>query len=274
MKSTADMKGKIMVGLKKLLLDEKKRLERIIEEGSMQMENAPEGTLRVSTDKEYTRYYKCTEENKSGIYLRKKDLIVAQGLAQKEYNGKILKTSQKRLRQITDMLKDYEDDEIEQCFYREHVAKQKLITPIEQTYEHRIMEWQNQIYEGKSFGDNTMEIYTQQGERVRSKSEKILADYFYYHGIPYKYECPLLLKGFGIIYPDFTFLTRRSQKEMYWEHNGMMDDAAYAQKAVKKIELYERNGIFPGERLILTYETGQTTLSNEIIEAMVKRYLL
>lgn len=41
------------------------------------------------------------------------------------------------------MLKDYEDDEIEQCFYREHVAKQKLITPIEQTYEHRIMEWQN-----------------------------------------------------------------------------------------------------------------------------------
>lgn len=59
-----------------------------------------------------------------------------------------------------------------------------------------------------------MEIYTQKGERVRSKSEKTLADYFYYHGIPYKYECPLLLKGFGIIYPDFTFLTRRSQKEM------------------------------------------------------------
>lgn len=58
----------------------------------MQMENVPEGTLRVSTDKEYTRYYKCTEESKSGIYLRKKDLIVAQGLAQKEYNGKILKT--------------------------------------------------------------------------------------------------------------------------------------------------------------------------------------
>lgn len=203
-----------MVGLKKLLLEEKKQLEKIIEERSMQMENVPEGTLRVSTDKEYTRYYKCTEESKSGIYLRKKDLIVAQGLAQKEYNGKILKTSQKRLRQITDMLKDYEDDEIEQCFYREHVAKQKPITPIEQTYEHRIMEWQNQTYEGKSFGDNTMEIYTQKGERVRSKSEKTLADYFYYHGIPYKYECPLLLKGFGIIYPDFTFLTRRSQKEM------------------------------------------------------------
>lgn len=81
-----------MVGLKKLLLEEKKQLEKIIEERSMQMENVPEGTLRVSTDKEYTRYYKCTEESKSGIYLRKKDLIVAQGLAQKEYNGKILKT--------------------------------------------------------------------------------------------------------------------------------------------------------------------------------------
>ena len=54
----------------------------------------------------------------------------------------------------------------------------------------------------------------------------------------------------------------------------MMDDAAYAQKTIKKIELYEKNGIFPGERLILTFETGQTTLNNEIIEAMIKRYLI
>lgn len=50
-------------------------------------------------------------------------------------------------------------------------------------------------------------------ERVRSKSEKILADYFYRRKIPYKYECPLTLKGVGTVYPDFTFLSPKTKKK-------------------------------------------------------------
>ncbi len=238
------------------------------------MKNLPEGTLRVSVDKGYPRYYRCLEGDKVGNYIRKQDKETARKLAQKEYNSKVLQLIQKRLKQIENIIKDYEDDEVEKCFYGEHAAKQKLIVPIEQTWQDKLKDWQEKEYVGKGFQDNTIEIYTQKGERVRSKSEKILADYFYYHGISYKYEYPLLLKGYGVIYPDFTFLSPKSRQEMYWEHNGMMDDVVYAQKAVKKIELYEKNGIFPGERLILTFETGQTTLNNEIIEAMAKRYLI
>ena len=263
-----------MAGLKSILREEKKRLEELMEKSICQMKNLPEGTLRVSVDKGYPRYYRCQEGDKVGNYIRKQDKEIAQKLAQKEYNSKVLQLIQKRLKQIENIIKDYEDDEIEKCFYGEHAAKQKLIVPVEQTWQDKLKDWQEKGYVGKGFQDNTMEIYTQRGERVRSKSEKILADYFYYHGIPYKYECPLLLRGYGVIYPDFTFLSPKSRQEMYWEHNGMMDDAVYAQKAVKKIELYEKNGIFPGERLILTFETGQTTLNNEIIEAMAKRYLI
>lgn len=263
-----------MAGLKSILREEKKRLEELMEKSICQMKNLPEGTLRVSVDKGYPRYYRCQEGDKVGNYIRKQDKEIAQKLAQKEYNSKVLQLIQKRLKQIENIIKDYEDDEIEKCFYGEHAAKQKLIVPVEQTWQDKMKDWQEKGYVGKGFQDNTMEIYTQRGERVRSKSEKILADYFYYHGIPYKYECPLLLRGYGVIYPDFTFLSPKSRQEMYWEHNGMMDDAVYAQKAVKKIELYEKNGIFPGERLILTFETGQTTLNNEIIEAMAKRYLI
>ncbi len=263
-----------MAGLKSILREEKKRLEELMEKSICQMKSLPEGTLRVSVDKGYPRYYRCQEGDKVGNYIRKQDKEIAQKLAQKEYNSKVLQLIQKRLKQIENIIKDYEDDEVEKCFYGEHAAKQKLIVPIEQTWQDKLKDWQEKGYVGKGFQDNTMEIYTQRGEHVRSKSEKILADYFYYHGIPYKYECPLLLRGYGVIYPDFTFLSPKSRQEMYWEHNGMMDDAVYAQKAVKKIELYEKNGIFPGERLILTFETGQTTLNNEIIEAMAKRYLI
>ena len=59
----------------------------------------------------------------------------------------------------------------------------------------------------------------------------------------------------GTVYPDFTFLSKKTGEEIYWEHNGMVDNPVYARNMVRKIECYENNGIFPGERLILTYET-------------------
>ena len=82
------------------------------------------------------------------------------------------------------------------------------------------------------------------------------------------------LKGYGVVYPDFTFLSKKTGKEIYWEHDGMMDDTIYVQNAIKKIEAYEKNYIFPGERLILTFETSQSVLRNDIIETMVEKYIL
>ena len=64
-----------------------------------------------------------------------------------------------------------------------------------------------------------------------------------------------------------------TRQEIYWEHHGMMDDPAYAQNAVKKIQAYEKNGIYPGERLILTFETNQVALSTQVIGNYVRRYL-
>ena len=109
---------------------------------------------------------------------------------------------------------------------------------------------------------------------MRSKSEKILSDYFYRKNIPYKYEKPLLLKGYGIVYPDFTFLSKRTRKEIYWEHEGRMDDPEYARTAIKKIQTYEDNGIYVGDRLILTFETETTILNTKDIERNVRRYLI
>ena len=116
-------------------------------------------------------------------------------------------------------------------------------------------------------------ILTEKGERVRSKSEKILADFFYRRNILYKYEKPLYLKGYGMVYPDFTFLSKKTGKEIYWEHEGMIDKQEYARSAVRKIESYQKNDIYPGERLILTFETEQRVLDSKEIEGLVNKYL-
>ena len=53
--------------------------------------------------------------------------------------------------------------------------------------------------------------------------------------------------GYGIVYPDFTFLSKRIGKEIYWEHHGMMDSPAYAESAVRKIHCYEKMEFFRGK---------------------------
>ena len=155
-----------------------------------------------------------------------------------------------------------------------HTQRQLLVTPVEPIWEKELVRWYDSEYHGKEFYEGTAEIVTEKGERVRSKSEKILADYFYRNNILYQYERPLYLKGYGTVYPDFTFLSRKTGEEIYWEHEGMMDKPEYAKSAVKKIESYQRNGIHLGERLILTFETELTVLNSQIVEELVERYLV
>ena len=155
-----------------------------------------------------------------------------------------------------------------------HTQRQLLVTPIEPIWEKELARWYDSEYHGKEFYEGSAEIVTEKGERVRSKSEKILADYFYRNNILYQYEKPLYLKGYGTVYPDFTFLSKKTRKEIYWEHEGMMDKPEYAKSAVKKIESYQRNGIHLGERLILTFETELTVLNSQIVEELVEKYLV
>ena len=136
-----------------------------------------------------------------------------------------------------------------------------------------MQQWQQQPYVGKAFPEELPEIYTERGERVRSKSEKILADKFYLKGIPYRYECPLKLSGMGMVYPDFTLLNVKTRQEYYWEHFGLMGDPEYCEKAVRKIAAYEKNGIFPGVNLIFTFEAGKASLDMKQIDRLIEQYL-
>ena len=68
-------------------------------------------------------------------------------------------------------------------------------------------------------------------------------------------------------------LSRKTGKEIYWEHEEMMDDQEYARKAIQKIESYQMNDIYQADRLILTFETKQCVLNSKIIENLTARYL-
>lgn len=262
-----------MYGLKSMLDQEKLHLEDIILKATRELENAPEGYLRISRDKERTRYYHCLDD-RNGVYIPKENEQLPRQLAQKTYIHAVIKKAKKELEQITHFLQHYDENSIEEIYQCSHAERQKLIVPIEPTLDQLIKRWYEEPYKGKEFQEGTAVIMTEHGERVRSKSEKILADYFFRKGILYLYEKPLLLQGYGVVYPDFTFYSPKLGKEIYWEHEGMMDKMEYARYAVKKLNSYQMNGIFPGERLILSFETEQEVLNTKLISELVERYLV
>ena len=262
-----------MHGLRNMLVQEQARLEQMISKINEDQFSELDGYLRISNDKGKCRYYHCLND-RNGTYITGKNENLIKKLAQKTYNISVLKKAEHRLKQITKITKDYSDDEIENLYTSLHKDRMKLIVPVEQPWNQLVEKWHEQEYAGKEFKEGTPVILTERGERVRSKSEKMLADYFDKRRIAYKYEKPLYLKGHGTVYPDFTFLSPKTRQEIYWEHDGRMDDPDYARKAIRKIETYEKNGILPGKNLILTFETSQSILDMKVVEKLTKEYLI
>lgn len=93
------------------------------------------------------------------------------------------------------------------------------------------------------------------------------------YGIPFRYEAALWLDD-KVYYPDFTILHQETAKIIYWEHFGLMDSPSYRSKAFEKMETYIKNGIFPMDNLLMTYEFGENPLDIEWVDALIRYYLI
>ena len=263
-----------MEQIKKILKEREEYLLRLKGEKEKALKNAPEGFLRVCRSKNRTQYYqRINPKDCNGTYIKEKDINLARKLAQKDYDQKIVRAIETELESIKRYLTHNPKTDIEQIYENLHKERRKLIIPIKEPEDDFVQRWRAVTYEGKGFAEGAPEFYTAREERVRSKSEWIIAELLEKEGIPYRYEYPIYLKGIGKIYPDFTVLNVKKRKEIYWEHFGMMDCPDYAEKAVNKIQIYEHNGIFPGENLLITYETGKTSINQKIILKMIHKYL-
>lgn len=81
---------------------------------------------------------------------------------------------------------------------------------------------------------------TEDGHRVRSKSERAIADYLFRNGFRYQYEVPVTIAGVHLR-PDF-FLPDVGPHGTYIEHFGM-DTESYLAQAQRKIQLFAQAGL-------------------------------
>ncbi|WP_022759788.1 hypothetical protein [Butyrivibrio sp. AD3002] len=246
--------------LKKEIATRKKRLK-----------SAPAGSLRIVKKKHCSQYYLGGKNNIKGTYISKSEMPLIRALAQKKYDKKYVSAAEAELKGI-------------QKFINSNPGKTATIVSsfpgelrdtldyAEMTVKDYYETWQALPFTAKKNHENITLHLTRRGEHVRSKSEELIANALFRHGIPYKYECPVSLFNGEIRHPDFTILHPHAGNVVYWEHLGMLDKPQYVEDNILKFRDYEKSGIQLGKNLLVTYENSKSPLNSMIVENFIKAH--
>ena len=245
-------------------------LQCILEEKQKELSSfpadLPKGRIRIARNGHTYHYFFIPSDKKKGTYIPKKNIKFVKQLSEAEYLRRLntrLEKQIKALKKASSVLRRNPLPQISD-------PRTSLFTPVFYSNEVFAKKWQL----AKNPAEKRTTAYvTERGESVCSKSEVIIANTLFHKKIPYHYEMPLTLKGYGIIHPDFLCLNTRTHKEYVWEHFGMMDDASYAGKAVAKIRSYSNNGYIVGKNLIVSMESRDNPLSTAEIKKIIEAFL-
>ena len=258
------------------LQKEQLRLEALLMSAKKDLEQAPQGSLRIThTDGKVRFRYRENTKDRSGTYIPKDQLSTAKALAQKAYADKFIKTITPKLDKITELINEYEANPSQAVFEAQNEIRQQLITPYIMSDEEFAAKWLAIPFAPNPKFPESKDQTTANGEKVRSKSEVIIANSLKIMGIPYKYEAPLTLPNNVTIYPDFTCLNVKRREVIYLEHFGRMGDPEYRDKDFFwKLRHYEAAGILQGKRFIMTFEDEDHHFDFSSYQKTIEEHLL
>ena len=271
-------KHQIVAGINERIT-ELKNMKQVLEKNTENKETVILGWRKIHGKIRYIRKENCMD--KTGTYLGTKDSEEISVLAEKYRNSKYLYAIEKETDRLEKCLKILNKPE-----YGSEVDKVWDVLPQEVkdytvpapfTDEEYAKKWQKQIHRRNKVVGQTP-YKTLRGDYVRSKSEMIIADKLYLAGIPYHYEINRENKDiYGDYYnvqPDFTVLNKRTRQVYVWEHLGKLGDNDYCSISLPKINDYIRDGLIPGKNLILSFESQNCPLEVQVVETLIRDFLL
>ena len=250
----------------------------IIKEVQNRIQKYPQGRLRANlvhrSEKDvYQYFHRENKEDSNGRYLSKDEIDLAKKLAQKEYDERVLGAAKREKRKIENICESFSKDSILEAYTEMRRGKRILVEPYVLPDEEYARRWQAKKYEGGKFEEGDSVQYTKRGDRVRSKSEQIIADRLYDAKIPYRYEYPLEYVKGRYIYTDFTVLNPKTRRIYRWEHFGRMDDENYRKIFFWKQSVYMSCGYVWGVNYICTFEDNENPLDVRVVDKIIEKIL-
>ena len=274
---------------KQIIISQLKEKSRVLAELTERAAGSPvmkiDGHLISKKQKGRTRLFQRFDRTKDK-YLKQSDRQLVKDLSKKVYLEKLDKTAQTEKRQIDKCIEILEAKQnkdgidladVDNVYERLPDYIKENTDPVEISDEAYARKWQNEKYGRRWMKKGEKYYETPRGEKVRSKSEWMIACMLDKAGVPYRYEEIVPLDGLvGVfMHPDFTVLNKRTRKVYYWEHCGMMGDHDYMENSfMPKIREYYNFEFFPGDKILLTFETKGHPLDTVDVKRLIEKYLL
>lgn len=231
----------------------------LIEADQKRLKEYPEGHLLIAKDRQYLKWFHKKADGTT-IYLPKSEKNQAKILAEKHLIETRLKANLDELEATEKYLKMSIDSTMAVSDLLAPDSKYSdLLCDKYKTNLSILSEWEDAVFDTNTGYTEHLTIYSPTGNVVRSKSEMMIDMYLADHNAVYRYESKLELADGSFLFPDFTVLQKNGSKK-YWEHCGRMDSPQYVDQFLKKIDVYEKNGIYVNESLFLTFETQSAPL--------------
>ena len=235
--------------------------------------NIPQGVVKVSYCKGIPQYYLKLAGESKFRYVRTSKAETVHAIIQNDYDMYVYKKLQESHILLSGFLKKYHIEDITGAYESLGRGRKKMVDPIIIPDDEFIPRWYEKFKTEQNGFRDELQYRTDRDEYVRSKSEKILADTFNKHSVPYVYEPMIKLNNGHTLFPDFALLNVRKRKTIYWEHFGLINDPEYTQKSMKKLDEYERNGLLCGDNLIFSTESRENPLNLHLIENKIRLFL-
>lgn len=226
--------------------------------------------FRMIQNKSTNQYYIKHYDSENWVYIRKKNYSQIIKYAQNDYIHRLRKLAETEINAIDDFIKQSKYSQILDLSYKYYEHGIKDISFFDVNDEIYSKKWKEVEYIPKTFVEGSPEHYSKAGIRVRSKSEADICDCLDECGIPFRYECPIVVNGV-LMYPDFTTLDVKKRKVIYWEHMGMLEDREYCRDAIGRIHLLQKGGISIGDNLIITVENAIHPLNRKYIMSLIEQ---
>lgn len=283
-------------------------LEEALKAKQFAVKKNPSGLVRIVRRGKTLLFYKrSSPSDAQGTYMPRSQEKLARALIQNDYDQKTIPAIEAEIKELKEFIQSYKIKCSDTVYQKLASTRREVVTPLTLDNDAYAAAWLKMDYRRKKIPEDAPQLFTDNNEQVRSKSEVIIANALKAAEVPYRYEFPLLMdrnpadnyetadnmgsahvtasakaraktpdfydQDICQLHPDFYCLNLRTRQEFAWEHFGMMDDPDYAARATKKLELYAENGFFPGKNLIITMETSENPLSSKLLKSVIQTYL-
>lgn len=244
-----------------------KSKERIFNKLTGELQSIGGGTLNVTSKAGKQYYIEYKNGRQRGI---SRDFDRVYELARKEYLIKKLAVLEKELKILVRNELQTEACAASGIDIEESIIKKYSRLDFERIiYSGTELDWYRNRKSQNPYMRENLIYATESGNLMRSKSERFIGDFLEMKRRVYRYEPRISIEGRDI-YPDFMVL-KPDGEIVIWEHLGLMNNAEYADRMMRRLQDYRKSGFVQHRNLICTYE--EDLRNKETLEDIFYRFL-